>query len=68
MFRKFFDIAHSIRVSPLSFRWLRPKDPVALSAVCVTESTAREIQVVEMDVGLLVEGRKGGFPKGQVYY
>ena len=38
MILKFFDVAHSTRVSPLSFRWLRPKHPGALSDVFVCPS------------------------------
>ena len=36
---KFFDVAHSTRVSPLSFRWPRPKHPVTLSDVFVCPPT-----------------------------
>ena len=39
MILKFFDVAHSTRVSPLSFRWPRPKHPVALSDVFVCTPT-----------------------------
>ena len=39
MILKFFDVAHSTRVSPLSFRWPRPKHPVALSVVFVCPPT-----------------------------
>ena len=35
MILKLFDVAHLTRVSPLSFRWPRPKHPVALSGVFV---------------------------------
>ena len=39
MILKLFDVAHSTRVSPLSFRWPRPKHPVALSDVFVCPPT-----------------------------
>ena len=39
MILKLFDVAHSTRVSSLSFRWPRPKHPVALSDVFVCPPT-----------------------------
>ena len=33
MILNFFDVAHSTRVSPLSFHWPKPKPPVTLSDV-----------------------------------
>ena len=39
MILKLFDVAHSTRVAPLSFRWPRPKHPVALSDVFVCPPT-----------------------------
>ena len=39
MILKFFDVAHSTRVSPLSFGWPRPKHHVALSDVFVCPPT-----------------------------
>ena len=39
MILKLFDVAHSTRVSPISFRWPRLKHPVAVSDVFVCPPT-----------------------------